>query len=407
MQLLKRWQEKSVRDALKTRRVVILSGARQIGKTTLARQVSQEATYRTLDDHQLLQYAKEDPISFLKHDKSLMIIDEVQKAPELLPAIKMVVDTDTRYGQFLLTGSANVFTLPTVTESLAGRVHQVRLCPLTHGELRGKEPSFLSRLLRFDWPNDMPALTRKDLLAMAFTGGFPEAVHMPIKQRKSWYTDYLESIIVYDLKDFAKVKKVAILRQLVAALAAWSGKWLDFSELAKGFGVSIETIQNYIELLKMLYLVDEVPSWTRTDYERVKKKGKFFMTDTGLMTALLDWDLDKTEINSDHVGKLIETLVFNELSAQKYVYHNALQLYHYRDRAQHEIDFLIESSGALFGIEVKAGSHVGTDDAQHLCWFEKNLSTPQPFYGVILYNGTISRRLTENIVAVPLSVLWE
>jgi predicted AAA+ superfamily ATPase len=360
-----------------------------------------------LDDEETLKFARADPKSFLKQENRLVIIDEIQKAPWLLPHIKMIVDEDRRKGQFLLTGSADIQALPETTESLAGRVAHVRLCPLTQGEILGIMPTFLNRLDTMDFPNNFLPTLRKDLLKFAFRGGFPEVVCGSANYANMWHLNYINSLILKDLTDLTEVRKSGVVRKLLQVLAGWSSKPITLKEIGSSLEASKETLQNYIGYLRMLYIIEELAPWTYTDYEYVRRKDKIFMGDSGLMTSLLGWDLDAVITDSDRMGKLIETFIFNELFAQIHMQKNIFGIYHYRDREQREIDFIIEQAeGILVGIEVKSGSNVAPDDFNHLKWFEENCAKGRQFRGIVLYNGVNRFNLGKRFAAIPLSALW-
>ena len=408
-----RWQKKSIDRSLKTRRVVYLSGARQSGKTTLVKQyINENNQYRSLDDPGLLKVALEDPLGFVKNvgsaknSSGTMIIDEVQKAPDLIPSIKMYVEANNRPGQFLLTGSANFHNLPTVTESLAGRISKVHLRPLSVGEMLEKEANFFHKAFNQDWPLQIKEYDKQAVIGMAFRGGFPECLHLPAGDRKIWHLDYVNTLLERDLKDIANIRRKAAMRGILETLTAWSGKFMDIAGLCGQLAITKGIFETYTNLLETLYLFERVPAWIATDYDRVGKKDKIYVTDTGLMASILNWHLKEVLLDSDRSGKIMETLVFNELKAQidlEYGY----ALSQYRDRLGREIDFIVENDrGAILGIEVKAGSAISKDDARHLAWFSKNIAVNKKFIGVVLYTGENVLPLGENIHAVPIGALW-
>lgn len=404
-----RWQKPYIEKMMGLRRVLLLSGARQCGKTTLAKSLlSADAHYRTLDDLALLEAAQLDPHGFVKHHGQLLIIDEVQRAPLLLSAIKKVVDQDTSPGQYLLTGSANIQSLPGVTESLAGRITKIRLRPLTQGELLGKAPEFLKTAFTQSFSGAPALLNRDDILEVAMRGGFPEAIKLNSQDRRKWHTDYIEAILERDLKDILNIKRQDAMHQLIEILAAWSSKFMDISAMGSRLSIQRPTIESYINALEALYLVERVAPWAKTDYERAGKQYKLFMTDCGLMTSLLRWRIDDLRFDADRSGKLIESFVFNELIAQVDASHDDYYLYHYRDREKREIDFLIEhgESGTLLGIEVKAGSMVKAEHFKHLKWFKEYLAKDKPFIGIVLYTGEHAISFGEGFWAVPMNALW-
>jgi predicted AAA+ superfamily ATPase len=407
-----RWQDNIVQQALRSRRVIILAGARQCGKTTLAKNLKLPTTiYRTLDDVTLLDSALNDPHGFVKHGDELMIIDEIQKAPILLQAIKKDVDENPNLGRFLLTGSANIQSLPNVNESLAGRVRKVRLRPLTQGEVQATLPNFLPWAFAQQFPRTYDNDSKDSYITLALRGGYPEPLKIPqINETQQWYIDYISAIIERDLKDILNIRRQDAMKQLLSILAAWSSKAMDIAAIASGLSLTRPTITTYINALESLYLIEKLPAWPNTDYDRVTKQDKIFMTDTGLMSAILNWRFENVRLNGDQNGKLLETFVFTQLVAhiealglgnEKY------NIYHYRDREKREIDFIIENAeGAILGVEVKAGSSVSRDSFKHLKWFRDNIIKKKSFIGVILYTGEHIASFGEAMWAVPMNILW-
>lgn len=403
-----RWQKNSIEKALKTRRVILLCGSRQCGKTTLAKQIAAKDTiYRTLDDLAIRQLAINDPQGFVKHSGKMLIIDEIQRSPELLSAIKLIVDENTQPGQYLVTGSANIQSLPGVQESLAGRIGKIRLRPLAQGELLGAQPSFFENAFNQTFPKFNNTYDRKMMLEMAFRGGFPEAVKLEKSDRPKWHRDYITALLERDLSDIAQITRHRAMEELINILAAWSGKFMDISAIGSGLSIRRPTIESYMNALHALYIVERVEPWTRTDYERVGKQTKLYMTDSGLMSSILRWRLPQVELDSDRSGKLIETFIFNELAAQIDTSNGTYELYHYRDREKRELDFLIEREDqALLGIEVKAGSAISTADFKHLKWFKENIAKKRPFIGIVLYSGALAGSMGDSLWAVPFGTLW-
>jgi predicted AAA+ superfamily ATPase len=405
-----RWQISSLKQALKNRRVVIVSGPRQCGKTTLVRQIIDDKnSYRTLDDEGYLEVAKADPLGFLKHDHGTLIIDEIQKAPFLIQAIKRVVDDNRAPGQFLVTGSSDIQKHPDVTESLAGRVKHIRLRPLSQGELAEKKPSFLESAFARSFPFQIRGEDKEEVIKRAFIGGYPEVTFIedPM-ERKDWLHDYAESLLTRDLRDIVNIRRKDSMRELLNIFAAWSSKLMDLSSIGGKLKLNHQTIASYINYLESLYLFERLPAWTQTDYQRVGQREKIFATDTGLMAALLDWRLEEVLFDADRSGKIVETLIFNELAAQTSLGREN-QLYHYRDRHNHEIDFIVKNSrGDILGIEVKAGTGISPkEDARHLQFFRNNIAKGRSFTGVVLYTGKDTLPLGEDIFAVPLACLWQ
>lgn len=411
-----RWQTPLIPDALSTRRVVILSGPRQCGKTTLAQESAKKSTkknarYLTLDDVALRASALNDPLSFVqKPIDELLIIDEVQKAPELLSAIKKMVDENPKvFGQYLLTGSADIQSAPTVSESLAGRIAKISLRTLTQGEILGSAPNFLMRAFAQEFLHKTQDCNRDKILELALRGGYPEPLEFTETQRLAWHIDYIDALITRDLKDIASIRHVDAMRQLLTTLATWSSQFMDLSAIGAGLSIQRQALENYCSALGALYLVEKLPAWTKTDYDRVGKQSKIFMTDTGLMSSLLNFRFNTMRLDGNAVGKLIETYVFNELSSQIITHPYEYKLFHYRDRQKREIDFIVErSDGTLLGIEVKASTSVTNDCFKHLRWFQENLAVisktqSQDFIGIVLYTGQHVLSFGKNLWAVPIT----
>jgi uncharacterized protein len=404
----KRWITDVVQSSLKERRATILVGPRQSGKTTLVRKLLLEnSDYRTLDDVTLLAAAQADPHAFVKRSGKLMIIDEVQRAPDLLLAIKKEVDENSEKGQYLLTGSANIRQLPTVKESLAGRVAKLQLRPLAQGEILGKKPNFLQQAIAQQFVDPHEHYDRDCVITLALRGGFPEPLTLSEKTGVGWHTDYLEALIDHDLKEIINIRRRDDMHRLLDVLATWSSQYIDLSAIQSALAIKRQTLESYLNALEALFLFERLPAYAKTDYARIGKRPKLYMNDSGMMAALLKWNKDKVRLDNSRLGKLVETLVYNEIATQVSCY-SGYQLYHYRDREQREIDLIVESDqGELLGIEVKAGSSVKKEHFKHLSWFQDSLvKKGQSFVGIVLYTGERVVSFGNNQWAVPMGCLW-
>ena len=406
----RRWQKSSLKETLASLRVVMLTGARQCGKTTLARMlVSDRVSYRTLDDQIVRQAADSDPHLFVDHasHNGTFIIDEAQKVPDLLPAIKKVVDQDNRPGQFLITGSANILTLPTVQESLAGRIGKVRLRPLSQGEVMNAKPVFLERAFTQDFKRGKKRHSRNDLIEAVFRGGFPEPMRLAGKARRTWHIDYVDALIEHDLNDVTSIRRADVMKDLLRVLAAWSSKFMDVAAIGANLAADRRTLASYISALQAFYIVESVPAWHKTDYDRTGKMSKLFMADTGMMAALLNWKAPAFADDADKVGKAFETFAYNELAVQIDAAEDTYRLYHYRDHDKREIDFLIERDDRhKLAVDIKSGISVKQSDFKHIEWFRDKLSKDTPVIGVILYAGDDILPFGKNLWAVPFDCMW-
>ena len=408
MDNINRWNLRVLDKALKTRRAVIISGARQCGKSTLLEMFfGGRVEIRSLDSKRLREAALLDPQSFVRYDgDGPMVIDEVQKAPELLSEIKLVVDKNRRPGQYVITGSSDIYSAPESDESLAGRVKNMRMRTFTQGEIQGVEPTFLGRLFANDYESRYPGCDKRMVLDVAFRGGYPEVVGLSPQDRREWFLDYVKSLFSKDIKDDERIRRQRALHDLLKAVAAWSSKFVDSDALQAACGLSRTTYREYLGVLERYYLCECVEAWTGTDYARVGKRPKWYTCDTGLMAALLNWRTKDIELDPDKSGKIVETFVFTELAAQIDL-SGDYSLYQYRDIDKREIDFIVEDAdGNLAGIEVKAGSGVGKNDFKHLAWFREHLAKGRQFVGIVLYAGSETLSFGNGMQAVPISVLW-
>jgi len=404
--MIARWQENEVLSALKNFRVVNLTGARQCGKTTLSNMLSLPQTRRfALDNDETRKAAANDPYGFVaRRGDETFIIDEIQKVPELLNAIKMRVDKDNAKGQYLLTGSSNLHFVKAVSDSLAGRIGRVRLRTLALGERIGGKGDFLDRAFERDFPDVIPDFDKRKIIGIASESGYPEAMELAPRFRKKWFQEYLDNLLTKDIRDVTEIRKLDVLRKIAVWLLAHSSKFFEVSELAAKTGVGKATVDTYLSALKALYVFDEVPPWSKGDYSKIGKRSKYFASDAGLVVNILGWSDESIYMDGDMSGKTIETWVYQNLASLVDVQGDC-ELSQYRDSKKREIDFIVErSDGAMLGIEVKSGSSLGEEDFKHLKWFAKNLAKDE-FTGIVLYSGEQTLRFGEGFYAVPLAAL--
>ena len=403
--MIERWMKNAVSDAIGCRRGVHLTGARQSGKTTLTKMLSLPDSKRfTLDDKLVRRAAESDPVAFVERNGcSTMIIDEVQKAPDLLDAIKMNVDDNQEYGQYLLTGSSNLRFSKRIKDSLAGRLETIRLRTLALGERNGSSPDFLEHAFARDFQVNESDFGKRAVIHEAFLGGYPEPLNLPLARRRKWYESYIVDILTKDVRDITEIRKVEILKDVCIWLLAHSSQFFAIEDLCTRAQISKVTADNYLEALKALYLVDKVPAWSKSDYDRIGKRAKWVASDTGLVANLLKWTEDEVFLDDARNGKLVESWVYNQLAAQADV-SGCYTLSQYRDKDKREIDFIVENEkDEILGIEVKAGQ-ADDGDFKHLKWFAQNLAK-QPFTGIVLYSGKHVLRFGEGFYAVPLAAL--
>ena len=403
--MIARWQEKLLREEIRTRRGVHLTGARQCGKTTLAEFVAKkEMRHLTLDDDRLLVAAKNDPMSFVdRRDGRTLVIDEIQKAVELLNAIKIKIDHDVTPGQYLITGSSNLRFTKAVKDSLAGRLGRVRLRTLAFGEVSGGKGDFIRRAFARDFPSSFPPFDKRDVIHCAFCGGYPEPMGFSARSRRRWYAEYMQDLLTKDVQDVTEVRKLTALQKVSDWMMAYSSKFFEMNSLCQASQLGKETLANYLAALEALYVVDAVRPWADSDYAKLGKRTKYYAADAGLVANLQSWDEDQVYYDDDKCGKLVETWVYHELASIGDI-EDDCELTQYRDGEKREIDFIIKRpSGALLGIEVKAGT-VSQGDFKHLKWFRDNLAKGE-FTGIVLYSGSEVLSFGKSCYAVPLAML--
>lgn len=400
----------SLREALTDRPVVLLNGARQVGKSTLVQSLAEEdrAQYFTLDDATVLAAATRDPAGFVAGLGGPVILDEVQRAPELFLALKAAVDRDRRPGRFLLTGSANVFVLPRISESLAGRMEILTLWPLSQGEIEGVVEGFVDALFARTFPPLwLEPLGRGELFERLIRGGFPELVDKRSEaRRRAWFGSYTTSILQRDVRDLTNIEDLAALPRLLSLLAARATTLLNYSELSRSSGIPASTLKRYFALLEATFLVLTLPAWSTNLSKRLVKSPKLFLNDTGLLASSLGLNGDRLEEDPRLVGPLLESFVLMEIRKQVSWSRTQPGLFHYRTQTGQEIDLLLEDpAGRVVGVEVKMGSTVQEKDVRVLQDLAEALG-PRFVRGVVLYTGERAVPFSEKILALPIQALW-
>jgi len=397
-----------LKESLKDTPVVLLNGPRQAGKSTLVKHIGNElgnARYITLDDFTVLAAAKKDPEGFVRGFDGLLIIDEVQRVPDLFLAIKRTVDEVRRPGRFLLTGSANVLLLPHLADSLAGRIEILPLYPLSVSEIYGEHTNLVDRLFstaEFDLPA-FRMLPHDSVSDMLIRGGYPEVIERvsPTRQR-AWMQAYITTILSRDVRDLSAIEGLSQIPDLLSVLATRSGTLLNYSELSRATGLTMSTLKRYFRLLEMLFMVHTVPAWARNRSKRLVKSPKIFMIDTGLLCYLLGLDVAGLESNKNQLGKVLETFVLNECLKATSWSNSLVRLYHYRTSIGSEVDCVLEAAdGRVVGIEVKGAARVVSDDTRGLQALRGSVGD-KFVKGLILYQGEAVVPFSDRITALPL-----
>jgi hypothetical protein len=408
-ELVARHAEGLVAEALTDTRVVLVNGARQAGKSTLTRLATTRlpgTVIRLLDDPATLRAAMDDPSSFVEHD-GLLVIDEIQLAPDLLQPIKVAVDLDPTPGRFLLTGSSRILALRTLPDALPGRMEIIELWPFSQGEIAGTPDRFVDALFAHG-PRirHSSELRRRDYLERIVVGGFPEAVRRTPRRRTAFFDSYLNTMIERDVLELASIERHGELLTLLGLLAGRAGGLLVPSALTNQSGIPRTTLVRYLELLMSVFLIKQVPAWSSSHTHRTIGTPKLAFVDSGVACHLLGQDAHRLGEPGGAAGAMLENFVVMELARQLTWSRERGRLYHYRTKEKLEVDAVIETpDGRVAGIEVKAGATVRTEDLAGL----RNLAsqTGDRFVaGVVLYTGQQTLPYDEKIRAVPLDALW-
>ncbi len=406
-------------DALSYSRVINIVGARQVGKTTLVRDIFQNGRFISLDDDALLEAIEDDPwgqlqrlVSELKEGP--LVIDEAQRSGKLSLAIKRIVDLGNQMGQFVLTGSSNIFTTLHVADSLAGRMMTLKLWPMTVAETKSRGPTKI-----LDWAiskspnlNELPApesATRADYIDFVLGGGFPGIRDLDNRRRQKVYRDYVDTVVDRDVSDIVRIRKSDALRRLIDQLAIRTGTELNISLLCKLIGVQRNTVEQYLDVLIRLSLVIKLGAWTSGEARREIKNAKYHFADTGIAAALRNLTPRSFDPDADPkaLGGLLESFVFSELLRSAPYQKNGFRFYHWRDQRGREIDILAESANEVAAIEVKASSSVSRQDFRHLEWFAgEGPGMTRNVTLIVFYFGEEKLGFGERRFALPVSCLW-
>lgn len=400
----------NLKAALRDTPVVCLLGPRQSGKTTLARALEPRHAYVTFDDAATLAFARTDPTGFVAALPSRVILDEIQRVPELLRSIKLAVDRDRRPGRFVLTGSANLLLLPGLGDSLAGRMEVVQLQPLTAAEQARAPGRFLAAFLARRLQPAIVATAPRLPLALArhvVTGGFPEAVARSAIRARSWHREYLRTLLERDVKDVARVRDTASVGRLLEMLALRTAELLNVSSLGSDLGLRRETIEHYLAVCERLYLVRRLQPWHRNHTNRLIKSPKVHLVDSGLACTLTglteaDWSMQRGRF-----GHLVESFVVQQFTAQAGWTDPDLRFWHYRDKDKVEVDLVITRGRQTWGVEVKSAVTATPADGHGLRRLAEQCGADYQG-GVLLYAGDSAFALGDKQnIAMPLSRLWE
>ena len=442
-----RFIEPRLAEALEDSPVVLIHGPRQCGKTTLAQTVcapsqlnwggdtlswrgtplsflsshERDYEYISFDDDNLRTGAQTDPMGFVYDLPERVILDEVQRVPELFTALKLEVDRHRVPGRFVLTGSSNILLIPKLADSLAGRMEVVRLHPLSQDEIQGGFPrpeppivasdprsGFLDALFGGRFSTRRSERLGKQLQERIVAGGFPPAIaRQPGHRRASWYRNYAEAHVQRDVQDLARIRGLDILPDLLSAAASQTARLYNLADLSSPFQLSRQTIGDYVTLLERVFLIERLRPWHSNRLSRLVKTPKLHIGDTGLSCAVLGLDEHGLAANRNVLGQMMETFVYQELRRQASWNPSPTSFFHYRDKDQVEVDIVIERGPtAVAGVEVKAGATVRSSDFRGLRRLKKIVGD-RFCAGVVLYDGETATPFGDGMYAIPIRQLWE
>jgi len=411
--LLPRLLTPVVEETLQQFPVVVVAGARQTGKSTLVQNLPSAGarSYCTLDDLDTLARAERFPETLLEQ-ADLVTLDEVQRAPEILLAIKRAVDKNRRKGRFLLTGSANLLLLRKISESLAGRAIYLTLLPMSEREKRGVPDPGL-------WPKFIKARTMKDLASSlrgdepyarnwaesALIGGYPPVVLAAShRERVRWFEGYVQTYLERDLRDVASISSLVDFRRLMGLAALRLGQIVNQTELGRDAALSQTTVHRYLNLLEACYQIVRLPAFARSRSTRLIKSPKIYWNDTGLAAFLSSLSSSEDVQSHRNAGALLENLVLTQLLVWREIEFPRPQIYYWRTASGIEVDFVVESRHGLLPVEVKTSPRARVEDTRSLEWF-LNEYPKEAKIGVLLYGGEKIVPLTRRVLAVPVAAV--
>lgn len=417
--LLPRHLANDIIDALGHSRIVNVVGARQVGKTTLVREMLRQGRFISLDDETALAAVEDDPWGQLQHlveeaKGEPVIIDEAQRSRRLPLALKRIVDANRRKGQFVLTGSSNIFSAKHVTDSLAGRVLTLKLWPLTAAETMFRGPS---RLL--DWSisespdlSDVPApepCSRADCVGRILRGGYPDIRTLEHRHRQRAYRQYVDAMVERDVPDILRIRRSDALRRLIDQMAVRTSSELNVAELCRLVGIRRGTAEQFLDVLLRLSLIIRLGAWSSGEHRREVRSAKFHFADTGIAAALRNMQPNSfgPDGNPMALRGLLESFVLSELLRSQPHQGSSFRFRHWRDQRGREIDILAECGNRIAAIKVKASSSVDSQDFRHLRWFsEEGPGLGRTVTSIVIHLGDTKLKFGDRQFAVPIGCLW-
>ncbi len=401
---------KKLKNALNHNPVILLTGARQTGKTTLVKEIEKDLGYHyvSLDNPHDFFAAKREPLGFINELKKPVIIDEVQRVPELFLAIKYDVDNNRKPGRYILTGSANPLLIPQVGDSLAGRVAILTLYPLSQGEIHNKFENFIDTIWqsKSSLKQNYPILARKELYEKIISGGYPAILTKSWKEKRNWLNNYFITILQKDILDLSQIENIDLIPRLLALYAARCGSLLNVAELSRVSGTIAVTLHRHLALLKTLFITSSLPAWSTNMSKRIVKSSKAYLVDSGLLSLLQIITVERALEEPGVMGHVLENFVVMELKKQLTWCDAPAYLYHFRTDSALEVDIIMERlDGKVIGFEVKNSTNISQKDFKGLKFVRDTLGDKW-HQGYVLYTGEQIVPLSAKISALPIQALW-
>ena len=421
-ELTARHLQSVVESAVRHFRVVLVHGPRQSGKTTLSKIVADKmgGTYWSLEDDATRLAILDDPQHYLTNYPAPIVLDEIQQGGDrVVRHIKMQVDENPTPGRFLITGSTNFLTVPTISESLAGRVAICDLWPLSAAEMTGAAGPQVHKWFTapFGWDRRTikwdSAPSREDYFRQACQGGYPEVMNLASQNRRRWFDGYLQTVTARDILALSGIRSDADLNALLLWAAAATSQELNIARTSQKLGISPPTLRSYLEWLETVRLVHRLWPWSRNHVAKAAKRPKIHVTDTGLVAALLGIDSSALSSPSSTIsGALLESFVVNEVTRQlSAADHPRVRLSQFRDRnGRYEVDLILEQGdGAMIAMEVKATSSPAAQHVETLTWLRDRMDRVDPGSfkaGYLLHTGKTCLTISDRIHLRPIAALW-
>jgi len=385
--MFKRSAENLLNEALKISPSVLLSGARQVGKSTLCLSLPNE--YRVFDNLTERAAAIHDPIGYISSLPKPITLDEIQKVPEVLEGIKIDVDKHRHNGNFLLTGSANVLDMKKAKDTLAGRIIEIALWPLSQKEIHNKADENIIDVLFSKGVEalETSVLKNDDVFEAIVNGGYPEILKIDSKRGKSlWFNAYISTYVERDIRDVGELRDISAFIRFFNIIAPRSCGLVNKSNLASDANLAESTVSNYLSMLEMIYQISLLKPYSSNISKRFIKSSKLFMTDSGLFSHLLGIQSAEALMSSTHKGDVVETFVYSELLKHIAYAETQVQIYHYRTSDKKEIDFIVENTDKIFAIEVKSSQSIKKEAFKHIVDFQSS-GLNKEIIGIVFYAG--------------------